>query len=153
VQLGGAGTFTRGKVNPCRLVLSSFGLRNTLQVLVDKWETKWFVGLFQNDYHPVLTTTLANIVECDFSGYSGRKVTFSWSTPVMTGIYARSTAQYLTWTHNGGLVANFVYGYFVTNDADQYVWAERFCPDPLRISHKGNAVRIRPTFFLVNDNS
>jgi len=33
------------------------------------------------------------------------------------------------------------------------VWGERFCPDPLRISRRGNAARVKPTFFLVNDVS
>jgi len=153
VELGGQGRFTSGKTAPCRLVLSSFGLRNTLAILTEKWEATYLAGLFQNDYHPHLTTTIGNIVECNFSGYSGRKETFSWSAPVMNGIYARSVAHELVWTHDGGLVANFVYGYFVTTPAGDYVWGERFCPDPLRISRRGNAARIKPTFFLVNDVS
>jgi len=151
LELGGQGDWSTARNNVCRLFLCTFGLRNTLSKLTAAWEGKYRVGLYQNDYTPHLTTVLANIVECTFSGYAGRLLTYSWSAPAMVGIYARSVAHDLLWTHNGGPVENFVYGYFVVDQAGLYVWAERFCPRPLIMSKEGQKVRIRPTFYVVND--
>ena len=135
----------------CNIVVSDSGLVTQLDFLRAKWETKYRVGLFQNDGHPSLTWTLFNVVPCDFSGYSGLLQSFGWTASVVNNTRAVTEANPLTWTHNGGPIGNFVYGYYVVDDVGAYQWAERFCPAPVVVSRNGTRLRVRPSFTLRND--
>jgi|SRR6185295_1383841 len=149
--LGGSGEFRTTRLNPCRLFVSSFGLRNTLKIITAAWEGKYLIRLFQNDYRPSFSSVASNFQEANFSGYGGELITYSWSVPQLSGIYAISTAHDMVWTHNGGPVSNWIYGYYVLTPSGDYVWGERFCPAPEGVKNSGQKVRVRPLFFLVND--
>ena len=149
--LGGQGEWDFDRANACRLVVTDDGLRATLVLDVAGWEGKYRCGLFQNDYKPRISSRFSHLVPCDFSGYSGEKLTFSWSTPVMVGIYSQTFAHDLEWIAEAGGVGNFVYGYYVREPGGLLVWAERFCPAPVSINKQGLGVRVRPTFYHRNE--
>lgn len=135
----------------CRLVLNSRGLRNTLLAGRSVFEALYNVGLYQNDFTPRVSMLTTDIAACNFSGYAGLAPTFSWSVPAYSGGYASMTAHEIVWGHNGGPVGNFVYGYYVLDNTGELVWAERFCPAPMRVYRLGERVRMIPTLYLVND--
>lgn len=149
--VGGFANFRWGRLPPCHLVVTDNGLLNSLDLLRRKWDTRWKMGLFQNDYQPLQTSVIGNFVPCDFSGYAGLQSTFGWTVPAMSGFRARTVANELTWTHDGGPISNWVYGYYVVNPAGQLEWAERFCPAPMTLDAMGLSVRVKPLFTLLNE--
>ncbi len=82
--------------------------------------------LFKNDHVPAVTDTNANYTEANFSGYA----TFAlgnWAAGfVNSDGKGEIDATPHTFAHNGGAVANTVYGVYVTNNAGDVVYAERF---------------------------
>jgi hypothetical protein len=148
---GGHSDFISVRPPGCNLVVGDSGLITQLDFLRVKWETKYRVGLFQNDAHPSLTWTLANVVPADFSGYAGLQLSFGWTPSVVNNTRAVTQANALTWMHDGGPVSNFIYGYYVVDDHGAYMWAERFCPAPQIVLKIGTRVRVIPTFTMRND--
>jgi len=151
LAIAGQGEYQLLPGDDCRLVLNARGLQNTLDAGRKAFENKYKVGLFQNDFKPRVSMLLADLQICNFSGYPGLLVSFGWTIPDYAGGFATTTANELTWDHSGGPVGNFVYGYYVVDSAGALVWAERFCPAPMRVYRLGERVRVRPTMYLVND--
>lgn len=148
---GGDGEWGRGRSPPCRLVATERGLLDGMELLRAEFEMHYRVGLFQSDSIPRISLILSQLTPCDFSGYSGLQTTVRWTVPVMFGDRARSFADPLDWTHSGGAVANFVFGYYVLDRLGRLAWAERFCPAPIGISRVGETIRVTPTFYLLNE--
>lgn len=151
VRWGGQGEWAHTQLPPCRLVLPDSGLVDALAILTAGWEARWRYGLFQNDFVPRQSMTLLNITPATFSGYAGLQPCFSWSVPLVNGPYAISNAHELIWTHDGGPVGNWIYGYYVLNLGGVLMWAERFCPAPATVDKGGLSVRLKPTFWLCNN--
>lgn len=147
----GQAVFTTMRPPGCNLVVSDSGLVTLLDYWRPKWEQKYKVGLFQNNAYPSLTWTKLSPVPCNFSGYSGLMLSFGWSAAVINNTRAVTEANALLWTHDGGPVGNFVYGYYVVDTAGELIWAERFCPAPQWVFKFGTKVRVVPSFTLRND--
>lgn len=71
------------------------------------------VHLFQNDLTPTPSTVLADLEECDFSGYTEKVVTAL--LPAYIDPAGGASAQIPTqqFDHTGGVVSNMVYGFWV----------------------------------------
>ncbi len=82
--------------------------------------------LFKNDHDPVVTDTNANYTQADFSGYASANLG-TWNAAFVNGDgKGEIDADAKTFSHNGGATANTVYGVYVTDEADNVVYAERF---------------------------
>lgn len=82
------------------------------------------IRLYKNDYTPVAGSTLANFTEADFSGYSSLTLT-GGSNAVMDGGRAKVGYSARVFTHDGGVTANQIYGYYVQNSGGDLLFAER----------------------------
>ncbi len=149
--IGGQGTFTKGPAPACELRHNDSGLIEALDTLAASWEGVFKIGLYQNDWTPDLFSVLASIVPCDFSGYSGLAFLYSWSAAVMRGIHAYTEANPVVWTHDGGPIQNYAYGYYVIDGTGHLAWAERFCPAPKIMAGFGTKLRVTPAYTLKNE--
>lgn len=77
--------------------------------------------LYKNDFTPDKDTILADLVEADFSGYGqGSVVPGDWfhvGTPPPPAEYNMGATGDLFFSHNGGGVANTVYGFYLVDPA------------------------------------
>lgn len=85
--------------------------------------------LFQNNFIPNDDSRLADFVEANFSGYS--RVDLTWGGfPILLGDgKAQITADQspVTFSYNGGLISNIVYGFYVADPTrGKVLWAQRF---------------------------
>lgn len=104
------------------------------------------VGLFQNDLVVRPWHTLANLVPCNFSGYTGPLSLGGWTPAAMEGDQAVSRAAECIWTHNGGPVANYVFGYYIVSAAGELLLAERDPDAPVLVAVGGVLFRCVPTY-------
>lgn len=107
------------------MVLMNLGALDTLDALRATWLPSLRIGLFQNDWNPVVGDTLAAVVPATFSGYTGLHFLPGWSSAALSGDLAVSEASPRLWTHNGGPVGNWIFGYYVCTLAGRLEWAER----------------------------
>lgn len=100
------------------------GLENLLDLVVDAPYPKK-VRLFKNNLTAGLDTVLADLAEADFSGYEAQDlVPFGPPEDAGDGV-ARSQVVSTVFAHDGGPVANTVYGYYVTYEpptGTQLLW-------------------------------
>jgi len=151
IRLGGQGTWRKGPAPRCRLEIVTAGLTEYLDRLT-LYMTGWFaIGLFQNDREPKLDDAVGNYQEATFSGYSGSKLLYGWTNAAMRGVRAKSFATPLIWKHNGGPIANDVYGYFCINNVGALAFAERFCDGPITVDRRGRSVNLTPMFSAKNE--
>jgi hypothetical protein len=74
------------------------------------------LGLFQNNVTPTPATTFAELVECNFPGYSAKVATISWSRDAGTGNYAGQAAVATPFNANASTTpAQTAYGWFLTD--------------------------------------
>ncbi|NJL70075.1 MAG: hypothetical protein HC888_00060 [Candidatus Competibacteraceae bacterium] len=93
-------------------ITANEGLRYLLQ---DFKFHQWYIRLFRNNFTPSVTSNPGDFHEANYSGYGTATLSVS-AFPVLSGNQAEVTSGGLLWQHNGGLVPNVVYGYYVTND-------------------------------------
>lgn len=122
------------------------GLLSSLAALRVTWLPSLSFGLYQNDLTPEAATTIAEIDPCTFSGYVGLQLAAGWSLPVIDGARAVSLANLLTWTHNGGVLSNWVFGFYVVDGIGDLVLAQRFEDAPKLMEYNGVALFVHPTF-------
>lgn len=111
----------------------------------------WVILLWVNDYTPTEDTTLADLTEASFTGYSRRSLTASeWSVPVVAAHKATSTwgSAPLVWT-NGNASAVTVYGcaYYDTL-AGRLRFVERFDDADIVAVEPGGTIAVTPRFSL-----
>lgn len=95
--------------------------------------------LFKNDHTPTVTDVNANYTEANFSGYASEALG-TWNAATINGDgKGQIDADPVTFAHNGGGTANTIYGAYVTNDAGDVVYAERF-DAPRVMSASGNEI-------------
>jgi hypothetical protein len=128
--------------------------RETFRVLnnEDTQFSAWVLLLWVNDYTPDASTTLANLVEASFAGYSRRTLTAdSWSVPTVAAHVATSTfAVPQTWTNGSGAnVTVFGMAYYDLAFAVlRYV--QRFdAPDIVAVV-PGGTITVTPKFSAVS---
>ena len=106
------------------------------QFLLD-WATKanteeYEIGLFKNDWTPVVGDTISAVTPCDFGGYTGTIVLDSWDTGGLSFVDPRAVVlhPFVTWTADG-TTTNNVYGYYVQTTGGVLLWAERRVDSPV----------------------
>lgn len=107
--------------------------------------------LYSNNYTPIITTTLAALTEVSGGGYADISLTFAnfvvTEGPPAVGVYNAFKDFDFTGATSG---PGTIYGYMITNDAEDLLyWVERFPTVPL-IPINGSQIRIKPRITLDN---
>jgi len=94
----------------------------------------WKLILWVNDYVPVAGTTMANLTEATWGGYSRITMTRSlWQSPVISagcGTIQWGTSPWVYFVTGGPIQTN--YGWAMLDEASGKVrWVQRFDPDDL----------------------
>lgn len=127
-------------------VLVQTGMTNQLTD-IKAFQADWRLVLFQNNYNPVPGSVLANLTLATFSGYAPGNVV-NGAVAINGGGIAQMSAGTVTFTHNGGGVANTIYGYAVIDNANNVlIWAERFAAQR-SMGANGDSISITLTFTL-----
>lgn len=84
------------------------------------------IRLFQNNYTPVAASVLGSFTVATFTGYAG----IDLANPVTQAALDASNRavtfwDLVEWTKNGA-TGNTIYGYFVVDDDNNLLYAERF---------------------------
>jgi len=94
-----------------------------------KLTENWTVRLFVNDYTPIPTSVWSDFVEASFAGYDGIGINMlNWPTPTIVDHVAISTntTTYTFQAASSGVSPQTVYGYYVGDDGDNLIYAERW---------------------------
>jgi hypothetical protein len=95
--------------------------------------------LFKNDHVPAVGDTNANYTEANYSGYASQALS-TWNAAFLNADNkGEIDAAEKTFTHNGGGTANTIYGAYVTNNAGDVIYAERF-DAPRVMSANGDSI-------------
>lgn len=112
------------------------------------WIGKTFgIHLYKNDYTPVPGSDESDYDQCDFPGYG--RVSYSMddmgSVSVVdhVAISTGSTTAIFT-ADSSGFTSQDVYGYYVIDEDDNYVWGERFAS--MRVVHPNDVIQLTPEF-------
>jgi len=107
------------------------------------------IRLFKNNKTPAYTDVYADYTDADFSGYTGYAA-LVWGASFINGSnQGEIDATPVTWTHNGGGTSNTIYGIFVTDGANNLIYAERF-PAPVSMSANGDSITYTPSATMIN---
>lgn len=115
-----------------------------LQMIVNKSVPQDLVlKLYQNNITPAEGDTAATYTEATFSGYASVSLTgASWGAA--SGGTITNTER--TFTHNGGVTSNSIYGYYVVQaTSGTLLYAERDAAAPFTIANNGDNIKITPT--------
>jgi len=126
------------------LLVPDTGENLVLEMIVNKTAAQnWVLRLFSSNTTPAEGDTAGTYTEATFSGYSAATLTGgSWGAASGGSIsYAQQT-----FTHNGGVTSNNIYGYYITQTTSGVlVLAERDGSAPFALSNNGDNVKITPT--------
>lgn len=132
------------------LVIATEGALRLLRVLADAWSVEY--RLFQNDTVPSLESTVPSFVEATFSGYVGGQTPASWTNPVVQTNHAVSQGDGVSWTHDGGVMNNLIYGYFVLDTGTgDLLFAERDSSAPTLLEPGSPPYAIIPKFSFLSE--
>jgi hypothetical protein len=129
------------------LVLTNYAALQNLSILRSSWGVSLRVGLFQNPWIPRHSSTIAEVQPCDFSGYAGLLTLSGFGAPYLVGDIATMVSTLLTWTHNGGPLANWVNGYYVLDSLGNLMWAQKNA-EALALAGNGQTYGVVPQFSL-----
>lgn len=129
-----------------RQKIVELGLLDALSRLRSTLLAELQFGLFQNDFHPVQNSNIGHIVPATFSGYSGLTLATGWTAGAIDGNRAITTATAINWSHSGGLLGNWIYGFYAVNTAGVLVLAKRLEQTPALVEVLGVTVSVTPTF-------
>lgn len=132
------------------LVIASTGALRLLRVLADAWQPEYH--LFQNDMRPSIGSQLPDFVEATFSGYVGGQTPATWSDPVIQANHAVTQGDGLHWDHDGGVMNNNVFGYFVVDViTGDLLYAERSPSAPTLMEPGSPPYAVVPAFSLLSE--
>jgi len=151
LRAGGQGKWGKAPGPRCQLEVTSAGLMEYLNKLTGYMKGWFKIGLYVNDHVPKLTDTISLYQQANFSGYQGAMLLYGFGQATMFGVRAKSVATTVVWTHDGGPIANDVYGYFVVNNKGILAFAERFCDGPFTVDRAGRSVKVKPVFSTKNE--
>lgn len=132
------------------LVLVNNGALGHLDALRVAWLPSLRIGLFQNDWHPHQGDTMVAVVPATFSGYTGLHFLPGWSPAVLQGNLAVTQATPRLWTHNGGPVGNWIFGYYVVDATGVLRWAQRYPGDPVPMDSSSGFYRVTPEYAVTS---
>lgn len=124
------------------LILCDGGALSHCNALRTHWLPTLKVGLFQNDWTPQRNSVIGHVVPATFSGYGGLHFCYGWQAPTLAGHVATTQAGHNAWTHNGGAVGNWIFGYYVVDQAGALQWAQRDPDGPVDVSSMGFIYRL-----------
>lgn len=109
------------------------------------------LALFQNDYVPIHTTGLGDLVEADFDGYA--RITLAGWPPAAIDANNRASTNlgFQTFTKTGNLVSNDIYGAYVLDGTGNFLFAERFQTSPFTLSVAGQLLLFKPYFTFTSE--
>ena len=126
------------------LLVPDTGENLALEMLVNKTAAQNLVlKLFQSNTTPAEGDTAGTYTVATFSGYSDITLTgASWGTAASGTIaYAEQT-----FTHDGGVTANSIYGYYMLQVTSGTLFlAERDGAAPFTLTNNGDNVKITPS--------
>ena len=104
--------------------------------------------LFQNNYTPIETSTVASFTESTWTGYAIKTLTgASWTCTNADPSEASYGIQTFTSTAGSQNQAN--YGYYITDSANAILlWAELFTDGPYTIVNNGDTISVTPKITL-----
>lgn len=83
--------------------------------------------LYSNDYTPTRSDTVADYTEATVTGYAAEDVDSFGGATDLGGNVWQIQGDEITWTLDGSVTPQTLYGYYVTDQAGaQLLWAERF---------------------------
>lgn len=122
------------------------GRKEQLQAIITQLGANLRVGLFKAIAVVDDTCVLANITDCDFSGYAVATPAFSDAGFSANDNYQESAAA-ITFTHNGGGTANSVLGWYLYNTSTSKLhWFESFGA-PVTLATNGQFITVTPLIF------
>jgi len=101
--------------------------------------------LYKNNKAPAAGDNATLYIEADFSGYV-RQTLNDLSAPTVSGGVASTTSGTHTFTHNGGAVANTVYGWYMVDGANKLIAASLNGAGPVTLSAAGQSYAVTVTF-------
>lgn len=100
--------------------------------------------LYQNDYDPIPTSTVANFTQANFTGYAAIAVN-TWGDAFLNGDgYAQIEEVARTFTCTGALTPNTIYGYYITDPAGDLVYAEKNLAGSVLMNASGKTYSVLP---------
>lgn len=110
------------------------GERRLLQAWLDYYGTNFILHLYTNNHTPADADTDLTYVEASYDGYAPQPLTLGSVDP-----FPVAGRAVLTWEENTFVGDNpggpfEVYGYYVTDELDHLLWAERFLTSPQIVS-------------------
>jgi len=104
--------------------------------------------LFVNDYTPVDGSVNGSFTEMSTQGYAAKTLTAaSWTVAQNGATKAEATYAQQTWTFDGTGGATVIYGYYIVDENDVVLMAERFASS-YTATNNGDILRITPTHTL-----
>lgn len=94
-------------------VVPNEGLANLLRLAV-RQSVPVKARLYKNDFSPTPASVLADFTEATYSGYAAQEISPMSEPEETPSGKVRSQSAELTFSHNGGVTGNQIYGYFVT---------------------------------------
>jgi hypothetical protein len=117
-----------------------------LNALTASWAGGRSIGLFQNNWTPRHDSVISEVTPATFSGYSGLQPITGWSASAIYLESALAGAAGLVWTHNGGGVNNWIFGYYVVDGSGNLRWAELNPAGPVAMVTAGQLYAVTPQF-------
>jgi hypothetical protein len=107
--------------------------------------------LFQNDHIPVAADTVLDYVDATFSGYAPVQLA-NWVAAGIVAGRAKATADRATFTHNGGITSNDIFGYYIIDNATGILlWAERDPNGPVTMASLNDEYNVDPVFTIKSE--
>lgn len=102
--------------------------------------------LFQNNLQPTDANVVADFTEATFDGYAAQPLDDFGVAALDQNNKGRIVAPLHTFTATGGVTANQIYGYYVTDPAGALVYSDRNAAAPVTVSGDGSAYTVVPAF-------
>lgn len=135
------------------LVVPNEGEIELLQkMLLNTADTEQYsLRLYRVDYTPVLSSTLTDFTEANFTNYLAKTLSRGdWSTPTTNGSNkGQSNVATQSWTC--GASGNTIYGYYVVGaTSGKVLWAEKF--SSARVMTNLDVLNLTPVFTFNSEN-
>ena len=103
------------------------------------------IKLFQNNYTPTETDTVASFTEANFTGYAQVSLPGSGWSIVSSGVTTATHSTTASFVSSVDQTAQNIYGYYVIGaSTGVLLWAERFTGAPFIIAANGDTINVTP---------
>jgi hypothetical protein len=103
------------------------------------------IHLYSNNVTPGESSTITTFTEVTGFGYNPiALIPANWT--IVIDDFAKGEHTEVTWTFTGA--AGAIYGYYVTRQTGELMWAERFTNGPYTINTSGDEIRVTPRLSL-----